>query len=78
MRTIVLALCAACSFTPGRAAQPDSSSGSAARKQLDVVAGGGRVHAGTKTLDVEIGHGVLVRQSIAGTKTISGAPAVKP
>lgn len=83
---IVLSLGAACGFTHGAASQRDggpggggSDAGSAtARTQVDVVSGGGRVHAGTTTIDVEIGHGVLVRKSTAGTKTIAGNPAVKP
>lgn len=82
---IVLSLGAACGFTHGAATQRDgggsgsgSDAGVAARTQVDMVSGGGRVHAGTMTIDVELGHGVLVRKSTAGSKTISGSPAVKP
>ena len=83
MRTLALALCAACSFTHGQSVSggdggTGSGDGSVARKQMEVVSGAGRVHAGAKTIDVEIGHGVLVRQSTAGNKTISGSPVVKP
>ena len=82
---IVLSLGAACGFTHGAATQRDgggsgsgNDAGAAARTQIDLVSGGGRVHAGTTTIDVELGHGVLVRRSMAGGKTIAGAPAVKP
>ena len=80
---IVLSLAAACSFTHGAANQLDggsagSDAAAGARTQVDIVSGGGRVHAGTTTIDVEIGHGVLVRKSMAGAKTIAGSPAVKP
>jgi hypothetical protein len=81
---IALVLCGACSFTEGRAAQqPDGSgsgSGSAAAFQpgKEIVAGAGRVTAGTITIDVEIGHGILPRKSTAGTITVNGNPVVRP
>jgi hypothetical protein len=89
MRAIIaLLVCAGCSFTDGRAKdQPDgmgsgsdSGSGSAVAAQpgKEIVAGAGRVTAGTITIDVQIGHGILPRKSTAGTYTISGAPVVKP
>jgi hypothetical protein len=48
------------------------------RQQMEVVAGAGRVTAGTKTIDIEVGHAVLVRNSSVGTITITGAQVVKP
>ncbi len=87
MRVIVaLLVCSACAFTEGRAHQQpdgtgsDSGSGSAVAAQpgKEIVAGAGRVTAGTITIDVEIGHGVLPRKSSAGTITISGSPVVRP
>lgn len=80
---LLLALCAACGFTHGEVSRNDGGLGSgdggvAVHHAMEVVAGGGRVHAGTKTIDVEIGHGVLVRKSTSGTKTITGSPAVRP
>lgn len=48
------------------------------RQQLEVVAGAGRVTTGTKTIDIEVGHAVLVRNSGVGTITITGAQVVKP
>jgi hypothetical protein len=81
---LLLALCAACSFTHGDVSgSRDGGMGSgdgglAVHQQMEIVSGGGRLHAGTKTIDVEIGHGVLVRKSTAGTKTITGSPAVRP
>lgn len=85
MRAIVALLaCSACTFTAGRLAPDgtgsDSGSGSAVAAQpgKEIVAGAGRVRAGTITIDVEIGHGILPRKSTAGTYTISGNPVVKP
>ena len=75
-----LALCA-CSFTHGASPRSDAGAGGdapAARRQAEIVSGAGRLHAGTTTIDVEIGQGVLVRKSTAGAKTISGSPAVQP
>jgi hypothetical protein len=48
------------------------------RQQMEVVAGAGRVTAGTKTIDIEVGHAVPVRGSSVGTITITGAQVVKP
>jgi len=48
------------------------------RQQMEVVAGAGRVTTGTKTIDIEVGHAVLVRNSSVGTITITGAQVVKP
>ena len=45
---------------------------------MDVVAGAGRIHAGSIQIDVEVGQGVTVRRATAGAVTISGAQAVKP
>jgi hypothetical protein len=83
MRTRVLALvlAAGCGFTRGRAATSDGSGGGdggISRDHIEIVAGAGRIHAGAKTIDVQVGHGVLVRSSMAGNKTISGAPVVRP
>lgn len=77
---IFLALASACGFKHGDAPQPDtgSGSGSAARQQMEVVAGAGRVKAGTITLDVQVGRAVNINQTTAGTITISGQPVVKP
>ena len=85
MRAIIaLLLCSACNFTEGRAhEQPDSSgsgSGSATAVQpgKEIVAGGGRVTAGTITMDVQIGHGILPRKSTAGTLSVSANAVVRP
>jgi hypothetical protein len=87
MRMVVaLALWASCGFSargaPSDAAR-DSGGGSDAaiatgRQQMEVVAGAGRVTAGTKTIDIEVGHAVLVRKSSVGTITITGAQVVQP
>jgi hypothetical protein len=82
----VLVLCGACSFRtnpgapvdahdagPGSDAQPLTG-----RQQREVVAGAGRVTHGTMTIDVEVGHAVLVRKSTAGTITLTGAQVVNP
>jgi hypothetical protein len=87
MRAIVVLLaCGACTFTAGNRAPDgtgsDSGSGSgsavAAQPGKEIVAGAGRVTAGTITIDVQIGHGILPRKSTAGTFTISGTPVVRP
>ena len=87
MRAIVALLaCGACTFTAGSrppdGTGSDSGSGSgsavAAQPGKEIVAGAGRVKAGTITIDVEIGHGILPRTSTAGTYTISGNPVVRP
>jgi hypothetical protein len=82
-RILAIALfCSSCSFTHG--AQPPDTSGSgsdagvAGRKQMEVVAGAGRVTAGTITIDLEVGHAVPIKKSTAGTITISGAAVVIP
>jgi hypothetical protein len=58
---------------PGSDAQPLTG-----RQQMEVVAGAGRVTHGTMTIDVEVGHAVLVRKSTAGTITLTGAQVVNP
>lgn len=88
MRMVVaLALWASCSFSargaPNDARVIDTGGGSDAaiatgRQQMEVVAGAGRVTAGTKTIDIEVGHAVLVRKSSVGTITITGAQVVQP
>jgi hypothetical protein len=83
---IVLLLWSACTFrtNPGAPADArDAGGGSDAptatgRQQMDVVAGAGRVTAGSITIDVEVGHAVLVRKSTAGTITITGGQVVTP
>ena len=81
---LALLLCAGCPFSDGRAKDlPDgtgSGSGSATLPNpgKEIVAGGGRVKAGTITMDVQVGHGILPRKSTAGTITINAAPVVKP
>ena len=81
----VLALVAGCSFSARNAPTDarDAGGGSDAmiatgRQQMEVVAGAGRVTAGTKTIDIEVGHAVLVRKSTFGTITITGAQVVQP
>ena len=56
----------------------DATTTATGRQQMEVVAGAGRVTAGTKTIDIEVGHAVPVRSSSAGTITITGAQVVKP
>ena len=78
----------ACSFTEGQPArQPDGTTGSdsgsgsavvGAQPGKEIVAGAGRVTAGTITIDVQVGHGILPRKSTAGTYSILGTPVVKP
>jgi hypothetical protein len=83
---IVLLVCGACSFRTNAGAPTDAHAagpGSDAqvltgRQQMEVVGGAGRVTHGTMTIDVEVGHPVLVRQSTAGTITLTGAQVVKP
>jgi hypothetical protein len=82
---MVLALVAGCGFSARNAPVDahDASVGSDApiatgRQQMEIVAGAGRVTTGTKTIDIEVGHAVLVRQSSVGTITITGAEVVKP
>ena len=82
----VLALCAGCSFSARGAptdARDSGGGGSDAaiatgRQQMEIVAGAGRVTAGTKTIDIEVGHAVLVRKSSVGPITITGAQVVQP
>lgn len=88
MRTVwALVLWAGCSFSargaPIDARDSGGGGGSDAavatgRQQMEVVAGAGRVTAGTKTIDIEVGHAVLVRKSGVGTITITGAQVVQP
>jgi len=87
MRMVVaLALWASCGFSARGApidARDSGGGGSDAaiatgRQQMEVVAGAGRVTAGTKTIDIEVGHALLVRKSSAGTITITGAQVVQP
>jgi hypothetical protein len=83
---IALLMCGACSFrtNPGAPVDArDAGPGSDAqmltgRQQMEVVAGAGRVTHGTMTIDVEVGHAVLVRKSTAGTITLTGAQVVMP
>lgn len=84
---IALALWAGCSFSargaPTDARDSGGGGGSDAaiatgRQQMEIVAGAGRVTAGTKTIDIEVGHAVLVRKSSVGTITITGAQVVQP
>jgi hypothetical protein len=83
---IIILLCGGCSFhtnysSPGdaRDAGPGSDAmPSAGRQQMEVVAGAGRATRGTLTIDVEVGHAVLVHKSTAGTITLSGAQVVMP
>ena len=56
----------------------DATTIATGRQQMEVVAGAGRVTTGTKTIDIEVGHAVLVRKSSVGTITITGAQVVKP
>ena len=83
---IALALWAGCSFSARGAptdARDSGGGGSDAaiatgRQQMEILAGAGRVTAGTKTIDIEVGHAVLVRKSSVGTITITGAQVVQP
>jgi len=83
---ILLLVCGACSFRTNPIAPADARDAgtgsdatvSAGREQMEVVAGAGRVTTGSITIDVEVGHAVLVRKSTAGTITISGAQVVMP
>ncbi len=83
---IVLLLCGACSFRTNPGAPVDARDGGpgsdaqtlTGHQQMEVVAGAGRVTHGTMTIDVEVGHAVLVRRSTAGTITLTGAQVVMP
>lgn len=83
---MVLLLCGACSFRTNPGAPVDARDGgvgsdatlATGRQQMDVVAGAGRVTTGSITIDVEVGHAVLVRKSTAGTITITGGQVVNP
>lgn len=81
----VLVLCASCGFSARNSPTDarDAAMGSDAaiatgRQQMEIVAGAGRVTAGTKTIDIEVGQAVPVHSSSAGTITITGAQVVKP
>ncbi|MDB4954864.1 MAG: hypothetical protein JWO36_2433 [Myxococcales bacterium] len=84
----LLVLLSACSFRHGDAGPGDAQmidatmthldGGVAARSQRELVGGAGRTKAGAITIDVEIGHGIAVKKSTAGTHTIEGAPVVRP
>ena len=88
MRVVIaLVLWAGCSFSaknaPGDSAKDTGGGGSDAaiatgRQQMEIVAGAGRVTAGTKTIDIEIGEAVPVRTSGVGTITLTGAQVVQP
>ncbi len=88
MRVVIaLVLWAGCSFSaknaPGDSTKDtgggsDGSIATTGRQQMEVVAGAGRVTAGTKTIDIEIGQAVPVRKSGVGTITITGAQVVQP
>jgi hypothetical protein len=83
---IILLLCGACSFRTNPTAPTDARDAGAGsdatmatgRQQMEVVAGAGRVTTGSITIDVEVGHAVLVRKSTAGTITITGGQVVTP
>jgi hypothetical protein len=83
---IVVLLCGACSFRTNPGGPVDARDGGpgsdaqtlTGRQQMEVVAGAGRVTHGTMTIDVEVGHAVLVRKSTAGTITLTGAQVVNP
>jgi len=84
---LVLLVCGGCSFrtNPGAPADArDAGGGSDAttmvtgRQQMEVVSGAGRVTTDTMTIDIEVGHAVLVRKSTAGTITITGGQVVTP
>ena len=83
---IVLVLWGGCTFhtNPGAPADArDAGGGSDAtlatgRQQMQVVAGAGRVSNDKYTIDIEVGHAVLVRKSTAGTITITGGQVVTP
>ena len=84
--SLLLLVCGACTFrtNPGAPADARDAGGgsdaqvSTSRQQMEVVAGAGRVTAGSITIDVEVGHAVLVRKSTAGTITITGGQVVSP
>jgi len=86
MRLVIVLVCGACSFhtnssapTDARDAGPGNDAQTlTGRQQMEVVAGAGRVTTGTMTIDVEVGHPVLVRKSTAGTITLTGAQVVMP
>jgi len=83
---IILLLFGACSFRTNPGAPQDARDAgggsdaavSTSRQQMEVVAGAGRVTAGSITIDVEVGHAVLVRKSTAGTITLTGGQVVSP
>jgi len=86
----VLLVVAACGFRPsdrppgdggGDAmvdAAPPPPGDAASRAQAEVVAGAGRLHAGSITIDVEVGRAVPVSHATAGSITIDGQPVIKP
>lgn len=83
---LVLLLCGACSFRTNPIAPADARDAGAGsdatsltgRQQMEVVAGAGRVTTGSITIDVEVGHAVLVRKSTAGSITLTGGQVVSP
>jgi hypothetical protein len=85
MRALLLVVISACSFTEGQAPRDAGIDGMividgsvSARAAREIVAGAGRAKVGTITIDIEVGHGIAVKKSMAGTHTIEGAPVVKP
>ncbi|HUQ05381.1 MAG TPA: hypothetical protein VM261_22920 [Kofleriaceae bacterium] len=50
----------------------------AARPGREVVSSGGRIRAGSITMDVEIGHPVEQSKATAGSITLRGAAVVNP
>ena len=83
----MLVVCAACGFSPGQAlgpdgkpidAPPDTAVTPSAAQRMEVVAGAGRLTAGSMTIDVEVGQAVPTKLATAGTITISGAQVVSP
>jgi hypothetical protein len=56
---------------------PDAAPPQTVHESREVVSGGGRLTAGSLTVDVEVGHGVGQQQMNGGSFTVEGAASVK-
>lgn len=82
-------LAAACGFRPAAQSTDGGVDGAidgppdamvlTGRQQMELTAGAGRLHAGTMTIDVEVGRpSTNLRTVTAGSITIEAAPVIAP
>jgi hypothetical protein len=82
-RTLVCALLLACTCAKSQPGAPDAGVPDAGppgewRAHAEVVSASGRVSAGTRTMDVEVGHWFEHRVTRAGSRTLVGTAVVNP